>query len=154
MKQILVLALLLIFNSYGQKYPFFVSNGSVLPDTIPAQFTFTDVTGAELSSYHTGQAKLINFDSCYAYCAGDSFKVGYDGVLDTAWQKVYNNDTVYVPIVASAEYSTAVNKVLTAGGKSDTYTVTTKAWITGIYATTEEGKYWTTGDGKYITISP
>lgn len=127
MKQIIVLALLLTFNLYGQKQPFFVSNGSVLPDTIPSQFTFTDTTNVGLSSYHTGFAKLTNFDSCYAYCAGDSFKVNYDGVLDVSYRMAHRDDTIYVPIVASTENSTAVNKVLTAGGRSDTYTVTTKA---------------------------
>lgn len=95
-------------------------------DTIPNAFSFTDVTNADLNSYHTGNVTVSGFDSAWAYCAGDSFKVN-SGSLRTSAIKVYNGDVIYLPIVASGSYSTAVNHTLTVGGVSDTYTVTTKA---------------------------
>lgn len=101
--------------------------GYVTPaDTVPSAFTFTDVIDVGLSSSNTSNGVNIDCDSCWAYAAGDSFKVNA-GALRVAGVKVYNTDDVYLTLVASASNSTAVNSTLTAGGVSDTYTVTTLA---------------------------
>ena len=97
------------------------------PDTIPALTAFTPVTGAALSSYHQGYSVATLFDSCTVYAAGDSFKVGVLSSYDVTQQWVYNTDSIYVPIVASSSYSTAVTSTITAGGTQRTYSVTTLA---------------------------
>lgn len=100
----------------------------VPPDTVPVQFTFTDVTGADLNTtYISNGAPIIGLDSAWAYAAGDSFKLH----LYDAWQvvpkKAYGNlDTGYVKI-KTIEYSHTYNNTLTIGGVSDRYSVTTVA---------------------------
>ena len=102
------------------------TGGTEPPDTSAALSPFTPVTGAALNSYHTSNGSVVSLvDSCWAYCAGDSFRVNYDGVLDVGYVKVYNTDTIYVTIVASASYSTAVTSTITVGGAERTYSVTT-----------------------------
>ena len=99
-------------------------------DTVP-YFHFTDVTGAELSSYHTAYAILTLANTAFHVSSDDSFKVGLQGT----WRKdgyqvdAESGDTVYVARVASANYSTALSTIVTAGGFPDTWSVTTKANI-------------------------
>ena len=99
-------------------------------DTIPSQFNFVDVTNAALSTMDTSLAvTLTGFDSAWCYAAGQSFAVNA-GAFRTAGIKVYRNDIVYVRRTSSASYNTAVTVVLTVGGKSDTWSLTTGMWWT------------------------
>ncbi len=97
-------------------------------DTTPSGFTFTDVTGAALSTQYTSNAITvagINTASAISITGG-TYSInggGYTGTSGT----VVNGDTVSVRVTSSGSYSTAVDVVLTIGGVSDTYTVTTAA---------------------------
>jgi len=94
-------------------------------DTIPT-FAFTDVTEVGLSSYNeTGATFSAANDSFWVYAAGDSFKIGALGTLDVDYVKAAYTDTVFISLVASGSYSTAVTSTVTAGGVSDTWSVTT-----------------------------
>lgn len=94
-------------------------------DTIPA-FAFTDITEVELNSYSTTYAVFaFANDSFYVTAGSDSFKIGTLGTLDVGWVKTAYTDTVYISLVASALCSTAVTSTVTAGGRSDAWSVTT-----------------------------
>lgn len=96
-------------------------------DTIPAPFTFTDVTGATLDSAYTSNAIVpTRFDSAYASAGTDSFKVGALGSWRVDAIIVDKLDTVYVKKVSSASELTTVSATLTIGKTSDIYSITTK----------------------------
>jgi len=69
---------------------------------------------------------LSGFDSCYAYAAGDSFRVGLYGDTVTAYTRVHLNDTLYAIKSSSGSYSTTVTCSLTIGGQLKTYSVSTE----------------------------
>lgn len=97
-------------------------------DNIPDQFTFTDVTGAALSTTQTSNEITISgvqVSAAVSITGGNYSKNGaaYTNVNTTA----ANGDTFRVRHTSSGSFSTATNTTLTIGGVSDTYTSTTLA---------------------------
>jgi hypothetical protein len=97
-------------------------------DTTPDPFTFTDVTGVALSSVQTSNTITVSgINSAAAISiSGGTYSVN-GGAYTASSGTVTNGQTVSVRVTASSSFSTAVNAVLTIGGVSDTYTVTTLA---------------------------
>lgn len=96
-------------------------------DRTPAAFTFTDVTDAELStSYESNSITVagINRPSPLTITGGE-YQINGAGDWFTTHRNVKVGDTVKVRATSSAEAETAVNVVLTIGGVSDTFTITT-----------------------------
>jgi hypothetical protein len=97
-------------------------------DSTPDAFTFTDVTGATLSSQYTSNTITvagINTASAISITGGTYSING--GSYTSSPGTVVNGDTVSVRVTSSGSPTTAVNAVLTIGGVSDTYTVTTSS---------------------------
>src|SRR5574343_489099 len=100
----------------------------VPPDTVPVQFTFTDITGADLNTTYTSNGvPIIGLDSAWAYAAGDSFKLHINDAWRVSGTKAYGGDTAYIKLKTGGLYSQKYNKTLTIGGVSDVYSVTTMA---------------------------
>lgn len=97
-------------------------------DTTPAAFSFTDVTDATRSTVYTSNTITvsgINLPASISITGGEYQVNG--GSWTSAGGSVENGDTVAVRGTSSGSYETAVNVVLTIGGVSDTYTITTEA---------------------------
>lgn len=130
MKKIIILFVLCFTSIQAQGVSWFWgSDGTASADTIPSQFTFVDVTDADLESYHEAYIVVAGCDSG-RFWSEDSMKVGelasYD-IIAPVWVEV--GDTIYMGNVASGTNSTATHKVVsTAGGTViDTFSVTTVA---------------------------
>jgi hypothetical protein len=100
----------------------------VIEDTTPNPFTFTDVTNASLSTQYTSNTITVTgIDTPTAISiTGGTYSVN-GGSYTSSPGTVTNGATVSVRVTSSASFATAVNAVLTIGGTSDTYTVTTLA---------------------------
>ncbi len=97
-------------------------------DTTPDAFTFTDVVNATLSAQYTSNTITVTGINAAATISitGGTYSVN-GGAYTSNAGTVNVNDNVAVRVTSSGSYSTAVNVVLTIGGVSDTYTVTTVA---------------------------
>lgn len=95
-------------------------------DTAPSAFTFTDVTGATTATVYTSNTiTLAGMNAAAAITiTGGTYSINGGAFVSTAGS-VVNNDTVRARVTSSGSASTAVNAVVTIGGVSDTYTVTT-----------------------------
>lgn len=101
-------------------------------DTTPDAFSFTDVTGATVSTLYTSNTITvagINAASPISITGGE-YQIG-SGSWVTASGTVVNGDTVKVRATSAGSAGAAVNVVLTIGGVSDTYTVTTSGAAAG-----------------------
>ncbi len=97
-------------------------------DSTPNAFSFTDVTGAELSTAYESNAITVSGINVAATISVSGGLYSIDGGSYTgATGTVSSGSTVKAKATSSASNSTASNVVLTIGGVSDTYTVTTKA---------------------------
>jgi len=97
------------------------------PDTIPDQFTFTDLPDVELNTIYTSNQITVsgfNAETTISTTGGD-YSVN-EGPYTNLQGKVNNGNTVTVRQTSSGSYSTPTNVTLTIGGESDTFTVTTK----------------------------
>lgn len=99
-------------------------------DTIPSAFSFHDTTGCELTTEYISDSVVIaGLDSASIYAGGASYREGKYGDWVTTYGMVHSGDTIWVKNTSSGSNSTAVNTILTIGGVSDTYTITTKASV-------------------------
>ncbi len=97
-------------------------------DDVPDAFSFTDVTNASLSTLYTSNTITIagiDIPSAISISGGTYSKNG--GSYTSSPGTVDNGDTVAVRVTSSGSFSTAANAILTVGGVSDTYSVTTLA---------------------------
>lgn len=97
-------------------------------DSVPDAFSFTDASGVELSTATTSNTITvagINTTATISITGGTYSKNG--GSFTAATDTVVLGDTVAVKATSSGSYSTSVNVVLTIGGVSDTFTISTKA---------------------------
>lgn len=97
-------------------------------DTTPDAFTFTDVTNAARSTQYTSnQITVAGTDTPadVSITGGTYSKNG--GAYTSDAGTADSGDTFTVRCTSSSSWNTAVNVVLTIGGVSDTYTVTTLA---------------------------
>jgi hypothetical protein len=97
-------------------------------DTLPDAFTFTDQTGVGLSMVvesNTINVGGINTGASISITGGE-YKIGA-GTYTSAEGAVNDGDTVTVRQTSSGSFSTTTDAVLTIGGVSDTFSVTTLA---------------------------
>jgi len=131
-----------------------------LPDTTPSAFVFNDVGNAALSTaYVSNEITVagINTSTIVSVTGGEYSKNG--GPWDSVDTTAVLGDTFRVRVTSSALNATAVAVVLTIGGVSDTYTVTTIAAVvdtvpdsfgfTGVAAATRSTAY----TSNTVTIS-
>lgn len=102
---------------------------SPVPDTTPAAFAFTDVTGVALSTVQTSNTVTITgIDTAAAISVtGGEYSIGCSTIFTGVTGTISNNQTVCVRHTSSSVPSTATNTVLTVGGVADTFTSTTVA---------------------------
>lgn len=120
---IFVLSLIAVISACGG------GGGSSTPaDTTPDAFMFTDVVNANPASVNTSAAITVaGINEAAAISITNGTYSINGGTYTAAAGTVSNGQTVTVKATASTSLSTAVNAVLTIGGVSDTYTVTTIA---------------------------
>jgi hypothetical protein len=129
-------------------YEYAVS-GWTPPDTT-ATVTISSVSNAELGSYHIGSGVLSGADSTFHIwtVTTDSFKVT-GGSFNTTMVSAVSGNTLYIPVIASNQYSTAVTNYVVVSGTTRSFTVTTKADPGGGGGTVNGG--WLNGsNGKKI----
>ncbi len=104
------------------------TKAAVATDSVPDQFYFIDVTGADLSVvYPSNSITVTGIDAATAISiSGGEYKID-GGSYMTTTGTVANNTTVTVRQVSSASNSTKTSARLTIGGVSDDFDVTTKA---------------------------
>ena len=100
---------------------------TTLTDTVPDTFAFIDQTGAALSTLTTSNTATIAGlgASSAVSISGGEYSLNGD-VYTSIAGLINNNDTVAVRTTSSASFNTALDVVLTIGGISDTFTVTTE----------------------------
>jgi len=98
------------------------------PDTTPNPFSFTQQTGVPLSTAVTSNAiSVIGINTATPISiSGGLYSINGGGFVATAGS-VNNGDTVTLRQISSASYSMTTNAVLTIGGVSGTFSVTTLA---------------------------
>ncbi len=105
---------------------------TVPADTTPSPFSFVDVTNAGVSTVNTSNAVTIagiNTTTPISVTGG-AYSIN-SGVFTEAAGTVTVGQTVQVRQTSSASFATATDTVLTVGGVSDTYTVTTGTDVPG-----------------------
>lgn len=132
-----------------------VATTTAPPDTTPDAFTFTDVTGATVSTLYT--SNLITISGLSASTSASATVTGGEyqkngGTWTAAGSfTVLNADTVKVRATSSATGSTTTNVTLTVGGVSDTYSITTTAAV--ILPITAPVLAITSGTGAPVTFT-
>lgn len=133
----------------GKAATFSVTTAAQATDTTPDAFAFTDVSSAALSTVtesNTITVAGINAAAPISVTGGEYAKNG--GAWTTASGTVVLGDTLKVRATSSGSASTTVNVVLTIGGVSDTFSVTTAAAGGG---TTRTVRFWPTNyDGVAV----
>lgn len=112
------------YNSNG--YEIELSGSGSGYDTTPAQFTFTDVTDATLSTVYTSNQITVSGIDTVVGVAISNGTYSKNGAAYTSNDGTcVNGDTFTVRHTSSSSYSTATNTILSIGGITDTYTTTT-----------------------------
>jgi hypothetical protein len=98
-----------------------------LPDTTPDAFSFTAVTGVAPSSTQTSNSVTISGINATASVTVSNGTYSVNGATYTsAAGSVNQGDTVALRGIASASYSTNTSVVLTVGGVSGAFSITTQ----------------------------
>jgi hypothetical protein len=107
----------------------YTTGGWTPPDTT-ATVALSTVTNAELNSYHIGSGVLSGADSTFHIwtTTADSFRVN-SGTLNTTMVTAVSGNTLYIPVIASSQYSTSVTNYVVVSGTVRSFTVTTKAQL-------------------------
>lgn len=110
--------------------PVQVLSGSLGSDTTPSAFSFVDQTGVAVSSVTTSNAITVSGINAASTISvtGGQYQINGGAWVSTSGT-VVNGDSVNVRQTSSASYSTQTDTVLTIGGVSDTFSVTTRAPI-------------------------
>jgi hypothetical protein len=98
-----------------------------LADTTPLAFSFTDVTGASLSTVYTSNSILVtsvNLPTAISISGAGTYSINGGAYTSSAGTVVFG-DSVTVRITSAGAYLSAAGTTLTIGGVSDTYSVTT-----------------------------
>jgi len=116
----------------GVSGAFRVTTLNFVADTTPDPFSFTDQTGIALSTTVTSNAITVAGINAPAVISisGGLYSINGGSFVATAGN-VNNGDNITVRLISSSNYSTPTNAVLTIGGVSDTFSVTTLANSTG-----------------------
>lgn len=104
-----------------------VSGPVFVPDTTPNSFTLTAVAAATVSTTYTAQFTVsgINTASPISLTSPGTYSKN-GGAFASADGTVVNGDVIRVRLLSSTDYMTAVNTIVTIGGVSSTFTVTTQ----------------------------
>ena len=97
-------------------------------DTTPDAFSFTDATGAEVSTVTTSNTITISgidAASPVSISGNGTFSIAGGGYTTSG--NITNGQSINVRLTSSSSFSTAVSTVLTIGGVTDTFSVTTRA---------------------------
>ena len=105
-------------------------------DTLPDQWTFTDLTNVATSTYFYENMQVSGVSAaCTAAISGGSHRKSPGDAWTTSNLTVNDGDTIYVRVQSSSSYSTAASATLKVGGnvngtlntdyRQDTFTVTT-----------------------------
>lgn len=95
---------------------------------VPSAFTFADVTNAAVSTAQTARTRVAGLGlgvSATASISGTGTFAGGIAAQGTAAAAVMNGDVLTSAMTSSATVGDALSQVLTIGGVSDTWTVTT-----------------------------
>lgn len=116
-------------------------------DTTPDTYTFTDVTGAELSTLTTATAITISGinTSTPVSVTGTGAQISINGGAWGTSGNITNGQTLAVRLTSSSAHSTALSATVTVGSVTETWLVTTRAlnncsaesktWLTNCTAT-------------------
>lgn len=99
-------------------------------DTIPDQFTFTDITGASVSTLYTSNSITvsgINASTTISISGNSGQYSKNSGAWTSSSGTVVNGDTVQVRQNSSISYLTEVSTTLSIGGITDVFSVTTSS---------------------------
>lgn len=100
------------------------------PDTTPSAFTFSDVTGANLSTLTTATAITIggiNTTTAVSVSGSGSPQISINGGAWATSGNITNGQTLAVRLTSSAAFSTALSATVNVGGVTDNWSVTTLA---------------------------
>src|SRR5574343_390738 len=104
----------------------FGSDGVAGRDSVPANYTFTDSTGAAASTQIISRALVLtNYDSAYVNVTGGDYKIGNVGSITRTATMIHSGDSLFAVDTSSASGGTKTNVVFTIGGVVDTFSVTT-----------------------------
>jgi ribosomal protein S4 len=111
---------------------FSVTTQSAPPDMTPDQFTFTDQTGAALSTVITSNTITVSgiTSTTPISITGGTYSIN-GGPYTSADGTVNPEDAVTVQQTSSESHSTTTDATLTIGGISDTFSVTTISGSSG-----------------------
>jgi len=100
---------------------------TAVEDTTPDQFTFTDVTGASLSTQYTSDpVPIIGFDADTPISVvGGTYSVNGGSYTSATGTLTPGTNNITVRRTSSGSYSTTLGVTLTVGTISDTWSVTT-----------------------------
>ncbi|WP_211219677.1 alpha/beta hydrolase [Nevskia ramosa] len=117
-------------NIGGVSADFRVTTKSVVADTTPDAFSFMPITNVEPGSEQTSNSVPITGITVETPISvtGGSYNVN-GGPFGSAASVVRNGDIVSVKLVASSSFLTTTEAVLTIGGVSGNFSVTTKAFV-------------------------
>ncbi|OGW35094.1 MAG: hypothetical protein A2X58_09790, partial [Nitrospirae bacterium GWC2_56_14] len=120
-------------------------------DTMPDPFSFTDQTGASLNTLISSNSISVSGIAAPASISvtNGEYEVNASGFWTTGAGTVVNGDSVRIRLMSSANSSTTTSAVLTIGGISDTFSVTTME-NTGLWhqvqdSSTPTGRSFTSG---------
>ncbi len=101
---------------------------TLLADTLPDAFSFTDQTNVALNTAITSGAISISGinTSTAISISGGQYRIN-SGAFTAAGGSINNGDTVVVRVTSANEFSTAAQAVLTVGTVADNFQVTTLA---------------------------
>jgi len=96
-------------------------------DTTPYQFTFDDVTGANLDQYYQDDIVVIGINApAPLSITGGEYSLDGGSTWSTQPTNVIQNQEVIVRVRSSANYGVTTSATLTIGDVSDTFSVTTQ----------------------------
>jgi hypothetical protein len=104
-------------------------------DTTPDAFSFTDISGAALSTVYTSAPITVtDIDAAAAITiTGGTYDINGSGTFVSTEGTVSNGDTVRARGTSSGSYLTAVDVEVTIGGVSDTFSITTQSEPHAVY---------------------
>lgn len=135
-------------------------------DTIPSAFTFTDQTLAEFSTEYTSDSIIVGGISGTTHISitDGEYRDSTNGTFTSDAGTVTVGDTIWVKGTSSASGETAVNVVLTIGGISDTYSITTRVmtyadtaktyYVDNTRATNNDDTLATIAEVNALTLNP
>lgn len=103
-----------------------VNDGScVYPDPVPDNFSFTDVTNANTSTYYVASTTITGINVSVTAEATSPGQLSLDGVNWSSSVTLSNNQTLYARLLSSPNFNNTVTTSIIINSVIDDYTVTT-----------------------------